>query len=310
MDILVIGNNTIDQVLTMRGRLVHGQKSIADGLQLYAGGQAANVACTLAGLNLSVHYLGAFGDDPGGVLSKVSLMDCQISLEGESTIPNCVNHTAVVIVDCESGRRTIIMRKDDRLRLTRQSVRPEWVNRATLVYVDNQEPEAALEAALLASRRSIPVLADLERLVPLTTKIVSYLSSLIAPARILCDLTSCEDLRSALLEAQRMGPSTVIATRGSAGAMGVSADGIPESVPAFSCSVKDTTGAGDAFHAGYAAAIFAGLDFRRAMQFASRVAAAKCEFSGPRVSRERLAELGQKFLGTGTKNTPERHRFI
>lgn len=308
--IVVIGNNTIDNVYVTHGVPGPDQKLNAISVKQYAGGQAANVAHCLAAFGLPVHFLGSFGDDEAGTASKASLLDCGISLEGELTVSQCPTHVATVIVDHESHRRSIVMYKDDRLRLRNSFVKPEWVQRASLVYFDNHEPEAALAAAKVASAREIPVLADLEVLGPRVAEMLSHISSLIAPAEILGEMTGEEDVEKALRWTQRTGPSTVVATMGSAGAIGISGDHAPVSVPAAPCNVVDTTGAGDAFHAGYIAGVCAGMGFPEALKFASHTAAAKCEENGPRVGFARARELRAMFLGNASWRIPRRHHLI
>jgi sulfofructose kinase len=308
--VIVIGNNVSDSVFTTRSGLLPDQKVSALSLRNYAGGQAANVAHCLSGLGFSVHYVGVFGDDLAGAINKASLSDCGVSLEGEITVAHCPTQTAVILVDSESGARSIVMYKDERLRLGEENIKAEWIRSAELVYIDNHEPRAALAAARMASGLGIPVLADLEVLGPLTPEILKYVSSLIAPERVLCELTGLSDIEATVRQTQLAGPSTVVATRGAAGALGIRAGEPPVSVPACACKVLDTTGAGDAFHAGYVAAVCAGLDFHEALTAASRFAAAKCEEPGPRLGLSRLAELRQEFFRNGRWQMPARHHLI
>jgi sugar/nucleoside kinase (ribokinase family) len=46
--------------------------------------------------------------------------------------------------------------------------------------------------------------------------------------------------------------------------------------------VRDTLGAGDAFHGGFAYALAHALDFPAALAFAAQVAARRCAVAGPR----------------------------
>jgi len=309
-NVVVIGNNTIDHVYVTRGLLDADQKMNAVSMKQYAGGQAANVAHCLAALGLPVHYVGAFGDDAAGIAGKHSLLDCGISLEGELTVSECPTHLATVIVDHESHRRAIVMYKDERLLLRGDFIKPEWIQRASLVYIDNHEPDAALAAAKFASAHDVPVLADLEVLGPLVAEILSHTSSLVAPADILCEMSGERDVEDALRWTQGVGPSTVVATLGSAGAIGVHRDHPPVAVAAAPCNVVDTTGAGDTFHAGYIGAVCAGKSFLEALNFASHLAAAKCEENGPRLGCRRAKEVRAKFLGEVAWQVPRRHHLI
>ena len=59
------------------------------------------------------------------------------------------------------------------------------------------------------------------------------------------------------------------------------------------CQARDTVGAGDAYHAGFLAAVDRGVvDLVDCMGLATRVAAALCETPGPVVSSEALQRYG------------------
>ena len=53
-----------------------------------------------------------------------------------------------------------------------------------------------------------------------------------------------------------LGPSLVVATQGSAGAIAMSSAGIDVETPAVKAEVVDTVGAGDTFNAGFLAGLF------------------------------------------------------
>lgn len=64
-----------------------------------------------------------------------------------------------------------------------------------------------------------------------------------------------------------------IVKRGDQGAIAITADSGPHSVPAYSANVQDTTGAGDAFNAGFLAAWLAGRPLADCLERANRCGA-------------------------------------
>ena len=66
--------------------------------------------------------------------------------------------------------------------------------------------------------------------------------------------------------------------------------------------VKDTTGAGDAFHAGYAFALADGLEFRACLDWGSAVAGLKCRDWGGRRGLPYLQEV-LRLIETGSRNS-------
>ena len=62
-------------------------------------------------------------------------------------------------------------------------------------------------------------------------------------------------------------------------------------VPAFDVHVRDTTGAGDAFHAGFAVGLLRGMPARACMRFACAVAALNCGGEGAQSALPTTAEV-------------------
>jgi sugar/nucleoside kinase (ribokinase family) len=290
-DVLVIGNNTVDHVFILPGPLATGTKLSAVSALRCAGGQAANVAYSLAGLGVRTHYVGVFGGDDDGRWTHAALADLGVHLAGCRIVADCRTHTAIVVVDQASGERTIIMHRDPGLTLPASSVRPEYVECSRLVYIDNHEPEATREAVQLAKRFGVPVVADAEESNATISAILPDVDCLIAPGNIIRDLGGRQDLVANLAEVRRMGPRCCVATLGADGAIAIDVDGFTHVVPAAQCKAVDTTGAGDAFHAGYLAAYLKGYSVAGSLQFAARIAAAKCEVYGPRLPLERIQRL-------------------
>jgi len=88
-------------------------------------------------------------------------------------------------------------------------------------------------------------------------------------------------------------------TFGEEGALGLEGDRVLP-VPAFVVPVLDTTGAGDAFHAGYAFARGCGKGFRACLDWGCAVAGLKCRDWGGRLGLPDVREVGT-LLATGTR---------
>ena len=104
---------------------------------------------------------------------------------------------------------------------------------------------------------------------------------LIVSPDFLARLTGCDDLRTALKQSQRLGPKLCVATLGTGGALALE-DGTFLYQPAYRVAVRDSTGAGDVFHAGYAYCWLRGWGTVETLRFAAAAAALKCEKLGPR----------------------------
>jgi sulfofructose kinase len=298
MRVLAIGNATADIVLRTEGGLVPGEKVQSSSLAEYRGGQAANTAWTLAALGLDVDFAGAFGDDDAGASSLKSLRDAGISVFGSVIVPDCRTQLGIVVVDALTGERTIVMHRDPRLRLGKR-LNESLVMRADLVYLDGHEPEASLAVARRAAASGVPVVSDAEAADSGALELLPLLSSLIAPLATIRAMAGTADDVAAVSALVKQGPERVVATDGRRGAIGLHRGRAPVRVAPARCVPRDTTGAGDAFHAGYVAATLRGRDFETALEFAAALAAATCEVAGPRISAGRIAPFRALLTRSG-----------
>ncbi|GII90131.1 carbohydrate kinase family protein [Sinosporangium siamense] len=289
--VVVVGNNTVDWVYRVRGPTGPNGKTRAESLTIHAGGQAANVAYNLAVLGGTVEYVGAFGDDDASAFTRRSLEKAGVGLDRCVVVPGCSAHHACVTVDTSTGTRSIVMYKDDRLRLGPGVVTGDLLKNAALIYLDNHEEVASLAAIELARDRRIPIVADLEEISEYTSAIIPGVDTLIAPKDVLERLAGESDPVRMTRVIQGLGPAAVVATAGAQGAFGLDGDGEVFHMASHRCAVRDTTGAGDAFHAAYVMAMLNGHDFRSRLRFAARVAAAKCGVDGPRLTPDAAALL-------------------
>jgi sugar/nucleoside kinase (ribokinase family) len=308
VDVLVLGNTTADRVMVVDGPWRAGTKAVAAGSRVVPGGEGANVAVTLAALGLRVHYLGRFGDDDAGAASRAALADAGCVLDGCVTVAGCPHHHAVVVVDRATGERSIVSHRDPRLDLPPDAVEPAWVERVGALSTDGQESAPSLAAAKLAREAGATVFADAERGDDALADLLPWVDELVVPLTVLRQLAGREATDEKVVHAAaRRGPRVVVGTAGADGCLAFADDHDHDRhhvahVPAQPAAVVDTTGAGDAFQAGYIAARLGGARLEPALRFASTVAARKCGVAGPRLHAEGVAplraDLAQAVAGT------------
>ncbi len=81
-------------------------------------------------------------------------------------VPHCQSQSSFILVDEESGERTVLWKRDPRLELLPAEIQKEWVTRAKLLHVDGHDCAGATQAARWARSAHIPVTADLDNLYP------------------------------------------------------------------------------------------------------------------------------------------------
>jgi sugar/nucleoside kinase (ribokinase family) len=296
-DVLVIGNNTVDIVFAAGAALAADGKLQAETLSLYGGGQGANVAATLGLLGVPTRYFGAFGGGDFAELSKRSLLEAGVRVDARLTVSSCAQHAAAIVVDTSHRTRAVVMHKDERLKLDGVPAEMAPLEGCRFVYTDGCEEAFSIALAKRALAQGIPVMADAETASDGALALLPFLDILVAPGKVLLALAGKRALKDAARLLLSWGPREVVATLGSDGCEGFTASGRHCRLPAERCAVVDTTGAGDAFHAGYLAAVLSGFDFEASLRFATQVAALKCGAPGPRATPERLSPLRMSLGG-------------
>jgi sulfofructose kinase len=283
MDILVVGYNACDITVPVDGPAAADCKVEVRDILRHGGGPAATAAVCMARLGARVRLATVFGDDDDARLQRAELLAAGVDLGPSVTAPGHRSPRAVILVDPARESRTIYWSRGDLPTLDAAAVDPAWLDGCDLLYCDGHEPPAATVLAQAARGLGLPVVLDAgsvrpgaDALVAACTDVVS--SSVFAPA-----LTGQAEPEAALRALRELGPRRVAMTFGERGVLALDETGRRlHHVPAYTVPVRDTTGAGDAFHAGYAFAVAAGRAWLDALAFGAATAALKCRGWGGR----------------------------
>jgi ribokinase len=261
------------------------------------GGPAANAAVGLARLGASVTWAGAVGSDALGREQLDELAAERVDVHGANVVAGAASFVSFILVDRATGARTIFSAPAGRPLAPAEGARIP-APRPHLVLVDGWGGRAQRRVAELARAAGIPVLLDAGSLRDEVLELVP-LAEVVIASMPFADALSGDGRHDAALAALRaMGPRLVAVTRGKRGCV-AAAEGSSEpfEVAALPVEAVDTTGAGDAFHAGAAWGLLRGRTWESALRFAAAVAACKCRRVGARdgLPRERDVE---RFLDT------------
>jgi sugar/nucleoside kinase (ribokinase family) len=293
-DMIALGLNSLDIVAVIPSHPVPGGKTRIERLATLPGGQSASAAVGCARLGWRAQYIGTFGDDDAARIGIESLERDNVDTSMVRRIPGATSHTSLVLVDARSGDRTVIWHRDARLAMDARDVPVDAVRAGRVLLVDDHEPFAATAAARAAREAGVRTVIDVEKLRPGTEELLRHIDVIIAAESFPSELTGLPDLGSALREmARRFEPSVTCATLGPKGSLSL-VDGKEVRTPAFDVHVEDTTGAGDAFRAGFIAAwLRSGSDpnVHDVLRYAHGVAALNCRGLGARDGLPRHEEV-------------------
>jgi sugar/nucleoside kinase (ribokinase family) len=266
--------------------------------QKSAGGQTATAMVALQRLGLKTAYAGRFGSDENGRFGWLATQKEGVNLEYAQTIEGANNQIAFIIIDTRSGERTIVWDRDERLSYRRDEAPLELASRGRILHLDAHDPPACVAMALTARAAGAVITADIDNVYPGLPELLPLIDVLISSADFPYRLTGMKDLRASLRELKtRYGCTILGATLGSRGALVLCDDQFIES-PAFEVpgGCRDTTGAGDAFHAGFIYGMLREADLETCLKLGNAVAALKCRSLGSRRALPAPDELKQ-FTG-------------
>lgn len=285
----VLGNNILDTVFRVPS-WERDSKISASACEIYAGGQAANTAWTLATLGQHVKFCGRFGIDGDGLVTLDSLRSIGIDLTPSLFGKRGRTARAMIIVDEALKDRTIVMHFDQELAEQPLEPKPQDFEGVDCFYWDGYEAQTAARCIELCRRNNILTCGNIETFQSDLTTLVDRLDIVVMPKQVYCrefgEGTDCARLRSGSLP-RGWTDKTVVLTSGAEGSIGTQGQ-IVVCAPAEKVDVVDSTGAGDAFSAGLVLRLAQGADLASSIAFASRLGALACETRGPRAEATRL----------------------
>jgi len=281
VDIVGVGLNATDTVIRLPHFPAFNSKVEFRISEILPGGQVATAVTACARWGLKARYVGKIGDDSAGVLQKNEMRKAGIEAHW-IVAPQCQSQSSYILVDEETGERTVLWKRDPRLELLPSEIQREWVVRAKLLHVDGHDCAGATEAARWARSANIPVTADLDNRYPgvevLLENVDYAITSKEFPARI-CDENDL--LVSLPAITSRFGCRLAAATLGTDGVLAWDRSQF-HYAPAFDLKPVDTTGAGDVFHAAFAYALLRGDDLPKSLEFSCAAAGLACLEMGAR----------------------------
>jgi sugar/nucleoside kinase (ribokinase family) len=247
--VVVVGDVMVDVVARHRAPLAHGSDTPAD-VRLRPGGAGGNVAAWLAYAGARVALVAQVGVDALAevALSRLDGVDLHVTRAAAASTGVCI-----VLVDAEA-ERTMLPDPGANLGLSAVEAAPALFASGNVLYLSGYallrpESRPAAQSALARARaRGMRVVVDSASAGPLRGA-PDFLEWTGAVDLLLANAEEADVLGARVHEVA----GEVVVKHGAAGATW--SDGTTEvSVPAAPATVRDTTGAGDAFAAGFLSA--------------------------------------------------------
>lgn len=306
--VVVVGSFNLDHVWSTAQFPVPGETRLGR-FSSGPGGKGFNQAIAAARQGATVQFIGALGSDAIGD-GAVALAEREGLHAHWQRCPDLASGTAAILLDGQ-GQNLIVVGPGANLGLSVAHVEAHAdAIRGARVLLTQQEvaPEATRRAHALARASGVSVihnpappvdadaevrLAGIDILTPNETELAHLLR-----AQALHDVpaTTIAGLEDALLHrlCRDLGVATVVLTLGAEGVFVSEPNGFAR-IAAEVATVRDTTGAGDAFNGALAAALAAGRTLLDGIAHANRVAALKVERAGAALAMPTAAEVDARF---------------
>ena len=294
-DVAGFGLNSIDLVTVVAEYPASNTKQRLQRFARLPGGQIATATATCARLGWRARYIGSFGDDELGELSRQSLVSDGVDLSAARTVRGATNQFAVVLVDARSGERTVLWDRHPALTWDPADVPKSAITSGRMLLVDCHETAASTQAARYAREAGIPTIVDVEKVRPGIGDLLQNIDAIITAEEFPSALTGHEGLGRALEAiAREFGAAVVCATLGAEGSLAW-CNGREVRTAAFPVDCVDSTGAGDAFRGAFAAGCLEhpGGDIEDVLAYANAVSALNCRALGGRGGLPRPDEVEQ-----------------
>jgi sulfofructose kinase len=294
-DVVGFGLNSVDLLTVVAEFPTRDSKQQLQRFARLPGGQTATALVTCARLGWSARYIGSFGDDEFGRLSRDSLIGEGIDVSAARTVVGATNQFAVILVDARTGERTVLWDRHPDLTMSAVDLPHDAVTSGRMLIVDCHETLAAAQAARYARQAGLPTLIDVERVRPGIVDLLQQIDAIIAARDFTAALTGYEDPGRAIeAMAREFGARLTCVTLGADGTLAW-CGGRQIRTPAFQVDCVDTTGAGDVFRGAFVAACLRAPDgdIEDVLAYANAAAALNCRALGARASIPGPAEVEQ-----------------
>ncbi len=291
-DLVGFGLNAVDHLCVVPHYPSFDTKTAILHYEKLAGGQTATAVTFVARMGLKGKYIGKVGSDDLGHFSLESLRSETIDTSSVIVQEGARNQYAFIIIDKSNGERTILWQRDQRLSFADNELKREDVCAGKVLHLDGHDHDAAIRAARWAQDAGIPVVIDLDKVVPRSEELISLVDFLITSSNFPPDFTGIADPIESLLALRKYCSGFLAVTLGAQGAMAVVGDECMR-FSAYKIHAVDTTGAGDIFHGGFIYGLLQNWSLERIMSFANAAAGLNCTHLGARSGIPPLSEILQ-----------------
>ncbi|QPC93480.1 ribokinase [Mesorhizobium sp. INR15] len=296
--IVVLGVFVADTAYRAQRQPRMGETVLGTSFTLGPGGKGSNQAVAAGKLGADVTFLTRLGVDPFAEMARQTWAQAGVRNAVIDT-PESYTGAAYIFVEEATGNNAIIVSPGAAMLISPDDIEANaaLIRTAGVFVTQLEQPiDAAIKALEIACGAGVTTILNPAPAAKLPDGIYALCDYLTPNETEAAELTgikvvTVDDARRAAAKLLKMGVGAVIITLGEKGALLHDATR-SEHVPAVSAGpVVETTGAGDAFNGGFAAALSRGVEPLQAVRFASAVAGISVTRAGTAPSMPTLQEV-------------------
>ena len=255
-----------------------------------SGGSVANSIVGLAQLGNKVGFIGKVNDDEFGQKYENGLKKEKVKYLYEKRRGKIPTGSCLILITPDS-ERTMCTFLGTAGKINDTDIKKEYIQNAGIIFLegylwDEGDPKKAFDKAIMHSKKIAMSLSDLfcvNRHKPHFLELVkNQLNIIFANEQEILSLIDAKDFQEAVSFSKQIKKNIVI-TRGERGAISVNGDEIIEVNAQSDLNIKDLTGAGDLFAAGFLHGVINNLDTK------------ECLIKGTELSSKIIQKIGARI---------------
>ena len=256
--------------------------------EMRAGGMVANALAQAARLGCRAELISLVGDDGEGRYARRSLRGLGVATRGLVLSDRFPTTIAVVMIAARGGERRFLTAHRAPFERRAPDFDLSPIRPGRVLLIDGHFPDQALRAARRARALGVPVVADFSDPRPHYLRLLPFVDHAVLPEVFVRKWAPGEPERALRRLHREFGGAPVV-TLGARGGI-YWHEGRVRRFRSPRVRVRDTTGAGDAFHGAFAAGLGHGLALPEIVARAARAGAIACTAIG---ATARLASLSE-----------------
>ncbi len=281
--VAAVGVHIVDVLARPVEHIPEGQDTVlVEQIRITAAGSAAGTAVDLVKLGAEVSCHGAIGDDELGDFLLAVLGRHGVDTAGLARRTGEQTAASILPIRPDGGRPSFHV-PGANLTVSPADVAPEAVLRAKAVHLGGMDVTFGLNdpgfLALLDRARAggtvvtMDLLSNMPDLLTAAKAFLPHVDYVLPNLEQALAMTGAADAEGAAEALLAEGVRGALITLGGDGSLVATADGVRERVPALEVPVRDTTGCGDAYCAGFIVGLLHGRDVLTAARWGTAAAA-------------------------------------